>query len=102
MAGESGGTTTARGIGQTQGGDKRGEKPNGGAQEEGKFRIPGIRVSTCPEFKGTLATPVHAQAEKANSATREATGDLPAKRKPASRAGDRTDQSDLTGMGKLL
>ena len=49
-----------------------------------------------------MATPVHAQAEKANSATGEATGDLPAKREPAGRAGDRTDQSDLTGMGKLL
>jgi hypothetical protein len=67
------------------------EKPNGGPQEERKFRIPGIRVSTCPELKGTMATPVHAQAQKANSATGEATGDFPAKREPASRAGDRTD-----------
>jgi RNA-directed DNA polymerase len=94
--------TTAGGIREAQSGDKRGEKPNGGPQEEGKFRIPGVRLSPHPKSQRGVAAAVYAKAEEANGGAGEAQGHFLATCEPTGGEGDRDDQPNSSRVGELL
>ena len=49
-----------------------------------------------------MASAFRAQAQETDSVVCEAQGDLPTVCQPTHRQGDRTDQSDLAGLGELL
>ena len=89
-------------VRQTTSGDKRREESNRRPQEGRKFRFSRLRVSAGPQSEWTVATTVHAQAEKAHSVTGETPRDLPAECESTCGAGDRADQPDPQGLGELL
>src|SRR5215469_8158263 len=102
MARDSGGETIAGRVRETPSRSKRRKEPNRGPQERRKLRFPGLRVPPGPKSERTMATAVHAQAEKADSVTGEAAGDLPEAHEPTCETGDRTDQPDPARLGELL
>jgi len=71
-------------------------------RKKDSFGFLGFEFRRVRSLKGRWRPQYTPKLKKRTALLGEATEDLPAKREPASRAGDRTDQSDLTGMGKLL